>query len=274
MSKESNGNEGNSKSEDRSERPPSSESEPPIWPWVLPLAAYMLLLTFFPSGKSSSYASAPTRDGFRAVAWARQDEAPRPVGSEADKNTKPGMSTKDDASGARSSQTDPRASKGYALATLVRFLVVAAVLAFCFPHYLRQFPLRIGYWWLPVGVVGVVLWIALCHLNLEAKLLVLLGFREDALGSREAFNPFDSFQTAFMLYAFLTLRFGILSVLVPLAEEIFLRGFLVRYIHRPDWWRANFGKLKWAALGVAPVYGVLTHPSEALAAMAWFSLVT
>ena len=68
---------------------------------------------------------------------------------------------------------------------------------------------------------------------------------------------------------------------VPVVEELFLRGWVVKWIQEP-----NFGlstepmdpvslkTLGTAALLSASVYGVLTHPLEAIAAFAWFGMVT
>ena len=102
----------------------------------------------------------------------------------------------------------------------------------------------------------------------------MLGLDPSWLGSRVAFNPFTSLSTTGLVVGFLATRFLVLAVAVPLAEEIFLRGFLVRFVQRPDWWRADLGNLKWLALGVAPLYGIVTHPSEWIAAAIWFALVT
>ena len=57
-------------------------------------------------------------------------------------------------------------------------------------------------------------------------------------------------------------------------EELFLRGFLMRYVQSPDYRAVSMSQLGFRAMLVAPLYGGLTHPTEAIAAVAWFSLVT
>ena len=64
---------------------------------------------------------------------------------------------------------------------------------FVLPGY-RQFPFRVSPLAIAVGVVGVVLWIALCQWRLEHKLLAPLGlgWLVDP-GDRPAFNPLEAF---------------------------------------------------------------------------------
>jgi CAAX prenyl protease-like protein len=57
-------------------------------------------------------------------------------------------------------------------------------------------------------------------------------------------------------------------------EEFFLRGFLMRFVVKPEWWTVPFGQVTRTAAIVGTVYGIITHPAELLAAAAWFSLVT
>ncbi len=76
------------------------------------------------------------------------------------------------------------------------------------------------------------------------------------------------------MWQFLTIRFFGLVCLVPLVEEFFIRGFLMRYIDDPDWDQIPLGTAgRWAILGVF-IYAGFTHPSEALAALPWFGMVT
>ena len=111
-------------------------------------------------------------------------------------------------------------------------LTVAAVL-FLWPGY-RQFPWRLTPLAIVVGVAGGLLWIGLCALDWEhAHLLPLLerwglGGLIGA-GERPAFNPFEQLaaQPAWA-WTFLAVRFLGLVAVVPLVEEFFLRGFLMR----------------------------------------------
>ncbi len=75
-------------------------------------------------------------------------------------------------------------------------------------------------------------------------------------------------------YAFLAVRFIGLAVVVPIIEEMFLRGFLMRFMTSENWWTLPLGAVSRNAIYAGTLYGMLTHPAELLAAAAWFSLVT
>jgi uncharacterized protein len=61
---------------------------------------------------------------------------------------------------------------------------------------------------------------------------------------------------------------------VPLIEEFFLRGFLMRLVASGNWWRLPLNQINTAAIATGTLYGVLSHPAEMFAAAVWFSLVT
>ena len=154
----------------------------------------------------------------------------------------------------------------------LKVLVTTGLLAFYWRTYLRQFPFSMTGWSLVIGAVGIVVWVGLCNLGLES---MLLGwFSSPDLSLRSQFNPFSQLPESWQLVTFLGVRFFGLVVMVPICEELLLRGFLMRYVDSPEWWTVSLARLSWRALLVAPLYGVLTHPAEALAAIAWFSLVT
>ncbi len=149
-------------------------------------------------------------------------------------------------------------------------VVITAGLIFRFGKiYLQQFPLRVSWWSVPVGIVGVVLWIGLCQLGWEGQLLGWLGLDHH----RPSFNPL-TIQDVTVRVLFLTLRFSLLAILVPIVEELFLRGWLVRWVESPDFETVSLTQLGTLALFSASFYGVLTHPSEAIAAFCWFGMVT
>lgn len=135
--------------------------------------------------------------------------------------------------------------------------------------YLQRFPFRISWLSVEVGAVGVVIWIGICSLQLEPRVLVFLGFDF----SRPSFDPFtlsDSrAQTVFLFF-----RILLLTVIVPLVEELFLRGWFVRWVENPEWENLSLQGLSWKAMLAASAYGVLTHPTEAIAAFVWFGLLS
>jgi CAAX prenyl protease-like protein len=163
----------------------------------------------------------------------------------------------------------------YPTVYLLKLALTMAVLAPFWPAY-RPF-------WRPlsplaplVGAVGVVVWVVLCKLSLESAILTPLGLGQWVEPQRSAFNPLahwpDSPATA---YGFLAIRFWGLAVVVPIIEELFLRGFVMRFVVVGDWWTVPFGTLTPAAVAVGTLAPVLTHPlNEILAVVVWFSLVT
>ena len=149
-------------------------------------------------------------------------------------------------------------------------VVIASALVFRFRNvYQQEFPFRVSWMAVPVGIVGVVLWILLTEIGVESALLGKLGVET----SRPSFNPF-TIDDATARGVFLVSRFPLLPILVPIVEELFLRGWLMRWIENPDFQAASLKQLGVTALLSASAYGVLTHPSEAIAAFVWFGWVT
>lgn len=140
----------------------------------------------------------------------------------------------------------------------------------------RQFPFKVGLLSVVVGVVGVVIWIGLCQLDLEQKLFVPLGLGEIlGLGERASYNPLAALEENVpWMVGFLLIRFTGLALIVPVIEEFFLRGFLMRYVVDMYWEKVPFTHLNRTSIIIATVYGMLAHPAELLAAAAWFSLIT
>jgi membrane protease YdiL (CAAX protease family) len=162
-----------------------------------------------------------------------------------------------------SSSTGFSKSQRYVVVSLFKFLVVGACLVYFLPTYCRCFPVAIDRWGWGVGVLGVVIWVGLCNLTWESKILGSLGFEASVLGQRSQFNPFEQIESSPTQVAFILVRFGLLVLVVPLAEEIFLRGFLMRIVQSSHWPQVRLQDLGWPALVVGSVYG-LPHPNEAL----------
>jgi hypothetical protein len=124
-------------------------------------------------------------------------------------------------------------------------------------------------WWPPlVGLALVVPWVVLATLQREA------GWAAGASG-RAAFNPFAAcYDTVLPPWAFVAIRAVGLLAVVPLVEELFLRGFLMRYVINEDFWTVPFGRLTFPAVGACLFYAAASHPSECVAAVGWFAVVT
>ncbi len=163
----------------------------------------------------------------------------------------------------------------YPVVYTVKIALTIAAILYVLPGY-REFPFRVSLLAIVVGMVGVVLWIALCKLRLEPKLLGPLGL--DALigaGERPAYNPLEQLRNhPTWAYAFLAIRFLGLALVVPIIEEFFLRGFLMRFVMNDRWWEVPFGQVTPLSVAVGTLVPMLMHPGELLAAAVWFSLVT
>jgi CAAX prenyl protease-like protein len=157
----------------------------------------------------------------------------------------------------------------------VKILLTVAAIAAVWPGY-RAFPLRLTPLAPVVGALGVVLWIGICKLGLETEVLGPLGLESMlGLGERSAFNPLEELaDEPGWKYTFLAVRFLGLVVVVPLIEEFFLRGFVMRFVIDADWWKVPFGTLTPLAIAAGTVVPMLLHPGELFAAAVWFTLIT
>ncbi|MEN1678322.1 MAG: CAAX prenyl protease-related protein [Planctomycetota bacterium] len=173
-----------------------------------------------------------------------------------------------------------RVRSAYAANYLWKYTAMASLavpLAFFMPRSLQLPRFRVSLLAVVVGVVGVVLWVGIDWIGLNDALRKLFG--EDSLvitvlglTPRDAFDPnvqFDGQPASY--WWFLAVRFTGLVLLVPLCEELMLRGWLVRMVDNPAFWQVPFGEvtLKAAAIGVG--FAMLYHP-EKLPALAYFSL--
>lgn len=124
-------------------------------------------------------------------------------------------------------------------------------------------------WWPPLlGLALVIPWVALSTLQRQAGWATFLG-------ERSAFDPFQAFgQGTPTAWAFLALRGLGLVIVVSIVEELFLRGFLMRYVVDENFSKVPFGLLVPAAAAACAVYAVATHPAEAVAALGWFAVVS
>jgi CAAX prenyl protease-like protein len=122
-----------------------------------------------------------------------------------------------------------------------------------------------------IGVVGIVLWIALSLPRLE---LALASYLPSWLAPspRLGFNPFEELSSPLWIALFIVVRLVGLVVLTPIAEELFWRGFLLRWLISPDWETVPIGRFSPGSfLGVTLLFA-LAH-AEWLAAAAYCILL-
>lgn len=167
----------------------------------------------------------------------------------------------------------------YPIVYTVKILLTVAAIFFVLPGY-REFPFRVRPLAVLVGAVGVVIWVGLCRFGVEKEYLAPLLKRIGldwviASGTRTGFNPLKEL-AGDPVYArgFLAVRFVGLVAVVPVIEEFFLRGFLMRFVTDAKWWEVPMGKANTWAVVLATLVPVLMHPAELLAAAVWFSMIT
>ena len=162
----------------------------------------------------------------------------------------------------------------YPLVYTLKIDLTLLALAFVLPGY-RQFRRPPGMLAVLVGTVGIVVWVGFWHLSNWLGLTGLLE-RLPGYSLRPAFDPLRQLAASpAWAWTFLAIRFFGLMLVAPMIEEFFLRGFLLRIVVDPEWWKVPFGQVNRAAIAVSIVLPMLWHqPGEFLSAAAWFGMVT
>lgn len=161
----------------------------------------------------------------------------------------------------------------------LKLLATLAALRVVWPVY-KSMMRPVGWHGIAIGIVGAVLWIGVCHLELERTYLLPLikplGLdRFLDLQTRTAFNPFVQLSGYPIGIAMYLLVRGLgLALIVPLIEEHFLRGFVMRYVASDKWWKFPIGSVTMNSVIAGTLVPMLMHPSELFAAGIWFSLIT
>jgi CAAX prenyl protease-like protein len=122
-----------------------------------------------------------------------------------------------------------------------------------------------------VGLVGIALWIGLSDLGLEK---ILAQFLPEWLrpGSRPAYNPFEALTQPIMAWGFIGVRMIGLVILVPIAEELFWRGFLSRWLISAEWEAIPLGRFTGTSFALVALLFTAAHP-EWLAAVVYCTLL-
>jgi CAAX protease family protein len=165
----------------------------------------------------------------------------------------------------------------YPLIYATKIALTVAAMIFVWPGY-RPYTRRISFLGLTVGIIGAAVWIILATwqrqwMPLLAEKTGIEWFK--TLGERSAFNPLEQMRDQPVLaYGFLAVRLLGLAAVVPIIEEFFLRGFVMRFAMAEHWWEVPFGNVNRLAVIVGTALPFFMHPQEALAALVWFSTVT
>lgn len=159
--------------------------------------------------------------------------------------------------------------------------IVTGLLLLWFRKHYRLAPCR-GFGVAFAGAaVGIVVWVLpawwhgwmLAHdLGAPPKWLEWLGVVERCKG----FDPTVLSTWPVWEKAAIVMRFVRMVVVVPLVEELFWRGFLMRYIVAGDrpWQQVPFGIHDWRSYAIVTTLVTITHnPEDYLGAFVWGSLV-
>ena len=160
-----------------------------------------------------------------------------------------------------------------------KLFATVAALRLAWPLY-KPMVRPIGLQGVSIGVLGAAIWIGVCHLELERTYLVplLQQFGLDryfGAQTRSAFNPFIQLAGSTVgITLYLVVRGTGLALVVPIMEEYFLRGFLMRYMATEKWWKYPIGMVTKSSAVAGTIVPMLMHPGELIAAALWFSLIT
>jgi uncharacterized protein len=121
-----------------------------------------------------------------------------------------------------------------------------------------------------IGLIGIALWIGLCRLSFEQQ--AAQYFPSWLQPRRIAFDPFRNITEPFTRGAFIAVRLAGLVILVPVVEELFWRGFLLRWLISADWEHVKMGRITTRSFAVVTLLFALAH-SEWFAAAAYCSLL-
>ncbi len=155
------------------------------------------------------------------------------------------------------------------------YAVVVGVVAIAFGYLARHHRIIEPHWRIGpaigVGLVGIAIWIGLSELHLEQQLAQFLpGWL--APGERTSYNPFEKLDGPVAVWAFIAVRTLGLAVVVPIAEELFWRGFLLRWLIDPEWEKVSLGDYTFSSFALVTVMFTLAHP-EWLAAAIYCALL-
>ncbi len=161
--------------------------------------------------------------------------------------------------------------EGHAYPIAYGMVVLVVAMAACYlligkklinPHW------RVGHgvW---VGLFGIALWIGLSELQLERLATETLPSWLSWLspGERVGYNPFEKLEGALAVWGFIAVRMVGLAIVVPLAEELFWRGFLLRWAIDPDWQRVRIGEYTLSSCLLVTAMFTLAHPEWLAAAV-------
>jgi len=120
------------------------------------------------------------------------------------------------------------------------------------------------------GAAGIAVWIGLDAV--QGMIPGLPALVNQIFGSRVGFDPWAGEGLTPLRTAFVAIRLLGLTVVVPIMEEIFWRGFLARYLISEDFRSVPQGKFTSSSFAIVTLAFACVHP-EFLAAIAWGAMI-
>lgn len=164
----------------------------------------------------------------------------------------------------------------------LQLLICIGLLLFFLKNYELKWSPSVGFGAL-MGAVGIGFWLLPTHLHMvlgyegeQEGLLKWLGVmpRDEGFDPQDLSDKFGGNVSVY--WTSLILRFLRAVVIVSLVEEIFWRGFLMRFLLDPDrdYWKVPFGKPAWISYAVVTGAFILIHqPVDYLGALIFGSLM-
>lgn len=131
------------------------------------------------------------------------------------------------------------------------------------PFSTKGFGLAIAF-----GLVGLVAWIGISQLAIEQRLMEVAPFLKNIIGERVGYNVWKEIPSQPGAIAFLAVRLIGLAIVVPIIEELFWRGFLLRYLIDERFNTVPIGTYTTFSFVIVTLFFALVHP-EILAALVW-----
>lgn len=158
----------------------------------------------------------------------------------------------------------------YPLTYVLKTLIVAGLLIALWRFYTRVRWTHLGLGFV-VGVVGLVQWIGMEKLFMSVPWLSWTRMTGDIRA--EAFRPFEHFDSALAMWAFVAVRWAGASLVVPVMEELFWRDYLWRTIASPNDYRLQqVGEYDKTAFWGVPLAFAVVHP-QWLTSIVWALMV-
>ncbi len=109
-----------------------------------------------------------------------------------------------------------------------------------------------------IGVIGIVAWICVTKLQTERAISAYLPEWLQP-GERKAFDPYNEIKSEWLRFVFVAARVTGLAIVVPIIEELFWRGFLMRWLINDNWKAVPMGAFSLVSFWSVVLLFALVH---------------